>query len=277
MEKELKNFSCMGLGGKGEIFMPESEKQLLSLLNKYKNAKVFGNGSNILFGNNFDSPLITTRYIKKKKKIVGNLLYCNLSCTLFELYKLTSSRSLAGFEKLALIPANLGGAIKNNASCFGQGIFDNLVKVKIYDRKKGKCFWINKRDVVSSYHSTDISGVILAAKFSLPVASPCLILKRFLECKEKRLSTQPIGKSLGSIFKNPPNDSAGRLIEKCGLKGFQIGDAKISQKHANMFLNLGNATFEDMTALINLAKESVKEKFGITLEEEIEIVGSKKE
>lgn len=274
--EELKNFSTIGIGGKAEVLSPKTEKEFISMLNSCaKPVKVIGNGSNLLFGDCEGITFITTRHMEKKKKLSGTTLYSSASNTLYDIFKFTASHNLAGFERLALIPATIGGAIKNNASCFEHSIFDRLSKIKIYDGKKVR--WVKKEKIKFDYHKTNIDGIILSAKFELPSRAECKIRQDYFTYREKRFSSQPVGKSLGSIFKNPPNYSAGKLIEKCGLKGYRIGDAQISQKHANIFLNVGNASFEDMTKLINLTKQVVKEKTKVNLECEIEIISNKKE
>lgn len=275
MESQLKNFSCMGIGGKAEVFLPTNEKNLIELVKANKDAKVIGNGSNILFGKEVYVPIICTRMMKKRMKINKNIVSCNCSCSLYEIFKMTSSHNLAGFEKIALIPATLGGAIKNNASCFGQSIFDHLTKIKVLE--SGKIKWLKKEDISLSYHCTNITGIVLGAQFELPSLSQCQIMHEFAKYKLIRFSSQPQGKTLGSIFKNPPGKSAGKLIEECNLKGFKIGDAMISEKHANIFVNTKEASFEEMTALIKLTQDCVKERFNILLEPEIEIISSKKE
>lgn len=275
MDVLLKNFSTMGIGGKGKLFLPQDEKEFVDLLKFHPCCKVIGNGSNILFGDEVDKVIISTRLLKQKLKIENDKFCCSCGISLYEAFKYTSKHNLGGFERLALIPATIGGAIKNNASCFEQTVSEHLVKLKIFDGKKVR--YLKKEDIAFAYHSSSISGVILQAQFKLPVVSECQLFREFAKYRDIRLASQPQGKSLGSIFKNPATLSAGRLIEECSLKGKRIGDAMISDKHANIFLNMGNASFDDMTSLIKLTQKQVEEKFGICLDTEIEIISSKKE
>ena len=274
--EELKFYSTMGIGSQAQIHLPQTEEEFLSIISTSpRPIKIVGNGSNILFGECEGIEFISTRKIKKRKRLNENCLIANCSNSLYELYRFCSAHNLGGFERLALIPASLGGAIHNNASCFGQSISDYITKIKIFDGKKVR--WIKKENIEFGYHHANIDFIILGAKFILPQISECKLRQDFCFYREKRLSSQPIGKTLGSIFKNPPNLSAGKLIEDCGLKGYQIGDAKISDKHANIFLNLGNASFVEMIKLITHTKNVVKEKTGVLLECEIETVSNKKE
>jgi UDP-N-acetylmuramate dehydrogenase len=115
--------------------------------------------------------------------------------------------------------------------------------------------------------------IVLAAEFSLQPSDPQRVKARLAELAAKRRASQPPGASCGSVFKNPPGDYAGRLIEAAGLKGHTIGGAQISPVHANFFLNLGRATAADVRALIDLARQSVRDRFGVDLELEIELLG----
>jgi UDP-N-acetylmuramate dehydrogenase len=115
--------------------------------------------------------------------------------------------------------------------------------------------------------------VVLAATFQLTPGDPAELEKKATEFNDYRRRTQPPGASLGSMFKNPSNNAAGRLIDQCGLKGTRIGGAEISTVHANFFVNQGGATAADVKALIDLARRTVRQKFGVELELEIELVG----
>jgi UDP-N-acetylmuramate dehydrogenase len=116
-------------------------------------------------------------------------------------------------------------------------------------------------------------AVILSAKFNLKFGQPAEIQAKIAQFNTRRKATQPPGASMGSMFKNPPGDFAGRLIEAAGLKGTRIGNAEISPVHANFFINTGETRAEDIKALIDLAKQTVFEKFGVKLELEVELIG----
>ena len=116
-------------------------------------------------------------------------------------------------------------------------------------------------------------AVVLSATFQLEQSTPEKVKERISSISEKRQASQPQGASLGSMFKNPPGDYAGKLIEDAGLKGTSVGDVEISRVHGNFFLNHGNATAADISSLIKMARKMVKEKFGVELELEIQFIG----
>ena len=258
------------------VFYPKNEKELIDVYNfLIKNEIPFdivGNGSNILFSEKcHDIILISTKKLKQTLKIKDNFVYCSSSVMLNTIFQKTYIKGLSGFEYLAGIPASTGGAIKMNAGAFGHCIFDFIEKIKIF--KDGKTKYITKKQIDYKYRKSNLEdSLILSAKFKLDHDDKCNIYKKYISFLTLRKQKQPQGFSAGCIFKNPPNYSAGELIDKCGLKGIKQNDAQISEKHANIIVNNGNATFDDILTLINLCKIKVKEKFNIDLELEIKII-----
>ena len=174
----------------------------------------------------------------------------------------TKKHDIAGFEFCAKLPGTLGGMLAMNAGVKSYEIFNILHSVRIDDN------WIHKEEIEHGYRYAKLKGVATAAKF--PIRSG---YDRELDLHLQRLrANQPKDPSAGSAFKNPKGDSAGRLIEAVGLKGYRIGQMAWSEVHANFLVNLGGGTFEEATALLTLAKERVKKKTGILLEEEIKIL-----
>lgn len=189
-------------------------------------------------------------------------------------------RGLSGLEWAAGIPGTVGGAVFGNAGAHGFDVACSLQMAKILHR--------TKRDIVQEswplgnlkfeYRSSKLKRnpgdvVILAAQFKLQHGDPKEIQAQMDEYTAYRRSSQPPGASMGSMFKNPPGDYAGRLIEAAGLKGTSIGGVEISPVHANFFVNYENATASDVYDLIRLARETVLEKCGVELELEIELIG----
>jgi len=178
------------------------------------------------------------------------------------LYSFCKKNNINGFEFLAKLPGSIGGSIKMNAGVKEYEISDNLIAIKT---TKG---WIEKEKIDFSYRYSNIKEPIFEAIFK--------VKKGFdykLDEKLKKLrSNQPKEPSLGSVFKNPKGDFAGRLIESVGMKGMIKGGIMVSPIHANFFVNIGGGRFEDMIYLINEAKKRVFEKFGINLQEEIIIL-----
>lgn len=195
-----------------------------------------------------------------------------------------AERGLAGLEWAAGIPGTVGGAVFGNAGAHGGDMVDNLILAEILHRSKvgeGDLPEVEEWPVERlelTYRGSALKGqpgeaVVLAALLRLEHSTQDSVKAKMDEFVNYRRLTQPLGASMGSMFKNPPGDHAGRLIEASGLKGTQIGDAQISPLHANFFLNLGNATASDVYALIWLARQTVANKFGIELQMEVELLG----
>jgi len=169
---------------------------------------------------------------------------------------------IGGFEFCTKLPGTLGGMLAMNAGVKEYEIFNILHSVNV----NGK--WIRKEEIDHGYRFAKLGGIATAARFI-----PQQGYSKTLEHTLRTLRTnQPTDPSAGSAFKNPPGDSAGRLIEAAGLKGYQKGDMAWSEVHANFLVNLGNGTYEDATLLLTLAKKSVFEKFGVVLKEEIKLL-----
>ncbi len=185
-------------------------------------------------------------------------------------------KGLSGFEWAATVPGTLGGAIYGNAGAFGGDMNGCLMLAEIL-HPTGKELWPAEQ-MQYQYRSSLLKreclpGIILAARLKLERSSRRSVQEKMEAFTARRRSTQPQGASMGSMFKNPPGDYAGRLIEAAGLKGTRIGNAEISNVHANFFINHGKASAADIGELIRIARETVAEKFGVELELEVELVG----
>ncbi len=192
----------------------------------------------------------------------------------------TGSKGYSGLEWASSIPGTVGGAVVNNAGAFGSSVAESLVMAEILhplDQELQRSEW-SVEDFAYDYRSSVIksgqkSAVILSATFALEISTPELVKSKISKIAEQRKASQPQGASLGSMFKNPPGDFSGRLIEGAGLKGARVGGAMISDVHANFFLNRGNASANDIAGLIALVKDKVAEKYGLELELEIQFIG----
>lgn len=183
---------------------------------------------------------------------------------------------LGGIEMFAGIPGTLGGAIKMNAGCHGREIFDVLTEVTIL--KHGRIETLPKDRIEFAYRHVqtfdDPGTVILSGTVKLEKTDTVQLAERRKEFMKKRQQTQPINlPSSGSVFKNPKNDHAARLIDQSGLKGYRIGGAAVSFKHANFIVNEGHAKASDVLQVIKHIKKTVFEKFGVSLELEVKLVG----
>jgi UDP-N-acetylmuramate dehydrogenase len=183
-----------------------------------------------------------------------------------------------GLEWAAGIPGTLGGAVVYNAGAYGGCLGDALVSVRTADAA-GNEHAIAAADLGLEYRGSVFTRgllrdmVVLSATLDLRPGDPEEIMRRVAELDARRLAAQPRGRNAGSIFKNPPEQAAWWLIDRSGLRGHRIGDAEISPKHANFFCNAGRASAADVRALIDLAEQRVRERFGIVLQREVQLVG----
>jgi UDP-N-acetylmuramate dehydrogenase len=197
--------------------------------------------------------------------------------TLNDIAQRAARHGLTGMEWAASIPGSLGGAVYGNAGAFGGDMAANLASVEILHRERGRETWPVEK-MAYGYRTSILKRekqpvLILTAALKLAHGSMESIQTTMSRNSEQRRKTQPPGASMGSMFKNPPNDKAGRLIEAAGLKGTRVGSAMVSPIHANFFINTDQTRAADMKSLLDLAQKTVYEKFGVMLEPEIEIVG----
>jgi UDP-N-acetylmuramate dehydrogenase len=187
-----------------------------------------------------------------------------------------ASHGLAGLEWAAAVPGTIGGAVYGNAGAFGGDMAGSLIHAELLTERGRETWPVEKMEYdyrTSVLKRRTSKVVVLSAELHLEHSTKEVVSVKINEFSERRRATQPPGASMGSMFKNPPGDFAGRLIEAAGLKGKRIGTAEISPVHANFFINHGQTKAEDVRALVNLAQRTVAEKFGINLELEIELVG----
>lgn len=185
-----------------------------------------------------------------------------------------AEHGLTGCEFMATVPGDVGGGIAMNAGCFAQQVSDSLSHIEVL-LANGEVESINAADLNISYRHTALpaGSIVLAAHFTLHTDSPEQIRERMRSMRSRRSATQPLAQpNCGSVFKNPDGDHAARLIEATGLKGFSIGGARISEKHANFIVNEGDASSADIIALIERAQRLVKEQTGIELQPEVRLI-----
>lgn len=277
LQKEpLKKHSYIRIGGEASFFaVPETLEELKEAIKFAKNSKlpyyVVGGGSNILFHDDGYQGVVINTLALKNIKIEGRRVTVGAGVSLPELSLLLKKVGLSGMEELSDIPGTIGGAIAGNAGAFGREISELFVEGKVLDFK-GNFIAIGREDLCFSYRKSSLRklGILIEAKFELIPSTSDRVAERMKEIKKLRRERQPVGElTLGSVFKNPQGTSAGFLLEKAGLKGFTIGGAKFSEKHANFIVNFNNARSQDVKDLIIEAKRRVLEYFGINLECEI--------
>lgn len=256
----------------------KSVKSLIKLISYLQNFNIsyflLGGGSNVILDDYFDGVIIkldSLNYIN-----IDNLkVTAGAGVMLGRLAMSTVNSNLTGLEWAINIPGALGGSIVGNAGAYNSEMFDNLVSIKVLTPNL-EIKELKKEEIEHSYRSTNIKKqqlIVLEGTFLLKPGNKEESLELINDRSKRRASSQPLDKpSAGSVFRNPPGDYAGRLIEEAGLKGKIIGGAMISPKHANFIVNIGNATSNDVKSLIKLIKVEVKKKFNIDLILEQEII-----
>ncbi len=250
----LANLSSIGIGGTADVFMIDSYDYPDS-------AYLIGAANNIIFGP--DLPLL----MKLSKtfdfiRIEDEKLIIGAATPSGKIVSFCKKNDIANFEFLSHLPGTLGGMLKMNAGLKEFEIFNHLIALRT---KKG---WLKKEKITHGYRTTGIQDVVFEAEFEIISGFDASKIKIFKQMR----SNQPSDPSAGSAFKNPQNDFAGRLIETVGLKGYRIGGMAFSDVHANFLVNLGNGTFDEALALIQLAQQKVYQKEGLWLQNEVIIV-----
>lgn len=280
-EEPLSPYTTIKIGGKAKrALFPRSKEDLIRLLNFFEKEQipyfVMGGGSNLLVSDNgFDGAviiLISLRGIKVLSQ--GEVLRVKAlaGTRINELIAFSRRLGYGGFEFLAGVPATLGGAVRMNAGAFGVTTSQLVKRVELY--REGEVIELEPRDVDWSYRAFRLDGIIISAELEFRPTPEEELRAKIREIWAKRVVTQPVSeRTFGSTFKNPPCCYAGALIEQAGLKGYQIGEAKISEKHANFIVNLGRAKAEEVLELIRLAQKRVYERFQILLEPEVKFLG----
>lgn len=246
---------------------------------------VLGDGSNVLVSDAGVRGMVIINRAKGvsfEERSNPPQVYAESGANLGVVARQSAARGIAGLEWAAGIPGTVGGAVVGNAGAHGGDMSGNLLVADILHQSRGREAWSVEQlgyryrsSVIKQGNSLGKSPqvVVLAARMHLEHGSPEAIQAKLDEFLLHRRRTQPPGASMGSMFRNPEGDYAGRLIEAAGLKGYRIGNAQISSLHANFFINLDKATAADVYSLIQLARQAVSEKFGVELELEIELVG----
>jgi UDP-N-acetylmuramate dehydrogenase len=238
---------------------------------------VHGNGSNLLVSDaGIRGVVIDLSAACSFTKIEETRVEAGAGVSMPKLVLECEKAGLGGLEMFAGIPGTIGGAVKMNAGCHGKEIFDVLTAVTVLEHGRTESYAKNQIEFRYRHVKTfdRDSLIILSGHLLLERTETGILAERRKEFMKKRQQTQPIHlPSSGSVFKNPKNDHAARLIDQCGLKGHAMGKAMISAKHANFIVNTGGATADDVLHLMKLARTKVQERFGITLELEVKLVG----
>ena len=272
----LKNLCSMHVGGIGKyICYPSTIKQvkkLIRYLTKHKiQHYIIGNGTNIIFEDSGYNGVLVSLKNLNEIKIKDNTLICLAGANLFAVNIFCRKNNLSGLEWSYGIPASVGGAVYMNAGAYGSEMKD-VIKY-VWALNKGKIVKYKLEQMNFSYRNSIFqqnSNIILKVEFLLNKDGSKNIEERQNNYFNQRKALQPYGTyNCGSVFKKTVDGSAGKTIDKLGLKNVKIGQIQISQKHANFFVNLGNGTSKDLRNLIDQTKQIVKDKTGLELEEEV--------
>ncbi len=273
----LSDLTSLGIGGTTDLLRIKNHEGIPDLLNLLDAHGVphrfIGGGSNLLVGDG-ELPWVVLQLSKPEPEVVidGTFAQVDAAADLGRTVTFCAKNDLGGMEGLIGVPGTVGGALRMNAGAYGMQIGSYVREVKLY-RAAGRKIEILRGDQISfEYRHTSFApdDMMLAVKLELPSKPFKEILAGIRICNEKRRSSQPLGqKSAGCIFKNPAGASAGRMIDELGLKGLNVGDARISDRHANFFVNAGSASAKDMLTLIADVRERVHKAFDVELEHEV--------
>lgn len=270
----MKEYSNMKIGGKAKrLIIVENKEEMKEAYEEYDSLLLLGNGTNLLLNDGYlDYNFVSTEKLNRIEKLEKNRVYVEAGVDLDTLLAFMEKENLSGIEKMAGIPGSIGGLTYMNGGAFGTEIFDFIDEIEVLT--EGNMIQsIKKKDLDIRYRKTEIQEkkwIVLSVIFQFQTGFDKSTVE---EIKKSREEKHPLDKpSLGSTFKNPEGDFAARLISEAGLKGRKVGGAQIAEKHPNFVLNLGEATFQDILDTLDLVKKTVKEKFGVQLEEEIIII-----
>ncbi len=278
----MAKYTTFRIGGAAEVLCePESREETESLVSLLKDENepytVIGNGSNLLVSDaGIDGVVIRIAKRMKKAEVLGETISAEAGILLSELSSIAAKAGLTGLEFASGIPGTLGGAIYMNAGAYG-GEIGTLIETVTYLSEDGEIKTAGREELFFGYRKSSFSengGILLGCTLTLSKGNEQEIRAKMQELSRKRAEKQPLSyPSAGSAFKRPEGHFAGALIEESGLKGFRIGGAGISEKHAGFLVNYGGATAKDVRAVIRHVQKTVQEKSGVFLEPEIRMIG----
>lgn len=279
----LCDFCTFRIGGPAALVaLPENEAGLMSAIRaaEANSTKyiVIGNGSNVLFPDNGFSGLVISTRCLRDIEIDGNILRADCGALLFAMTRAAAQAGLSGLEFAYGIPGTCGGAVFMNAGAYGSDISAVLRSVRCYDIDSGVIRELPADELGLSYrHSIFMDNgrlIILSAEFELEPGDAACIEARMSEIMNKRRASQPLEyPSAGSVFKRQPGYYMGKIIEESGLKGYSVGGAAVSLKHAGFIVNTGGASARDVQALVEHIKSVILKNYGFVPECEIRFIG----
>ncbi len=279
----LAPYTSARIGGNADILIVVKSTSIFTdvmtvLWNHGMPYYILGGGSNVLIS---DKGVREVVVLNKAKEVIfetgdNPTVWCEAGVIFSNLANRCASKGLAGLEWAATVPGTVGGAVYGNAGAFGGDMSSNLIYAELLTKNGREKFTAEQMGY--SYRTSILkrgekNAIVLSALLRLKNSTKEEVSVKIEQFSERRKATQPPGASMGSMFKNPAGDHAGRLIEAAGLKGMRIGNAEISTLHGNFFVNHGETRASDVRELIDLTRTTVKQKFGVELELEVELLG----
>ena len=270
----LKNYNTYKIDSMcSYLVFPKDREELIRIISRIKKEKmkylILGNGSNVIFSKpHYDGVIIKLDHLSKVK-YKGNIVIAEAGYPLIKLAIETINKGLNGLTFATGIPGNVGASTAMNAGAYNKDMASVVKSVEVLTDKLEVKTLTNK-ELEYSYRDSFLKQhrdyIVLSTTFELEPGDIEFMKNQITERRKKRLATQPLNMpNAGSVFRNPPDMYAGELIEKLNLKGYTIGDAKVSEKHANFIVNNGNATGEDIVKLIKKIEEDVKKEYNVEL------------
>ncbi len=279
-EASLAPYTSARIGGPADyLLIVASADELATVVTTLWQAgvpfRLLGGGSNVLIS---DAGIRGVVLLNRARAVrfQAASVWAESGASLSLIARRAAAQGLAGLEWAAAVPGTLGGAVYGNAGAFGGDVAGCLRWAEVLTpqgRRRVTAEELGYGYRTSALKRGQLSGVVLAVELGLQADDPQAVQARLNEWTARRKASQPPGASMGSMFKNPPGDYAGRLIEAAGLKGLRIGNVEVSPVHANFFVNHGQTRAADVRALIEKVRQTVYERFGVELELEIELLG----
>ncbi|TWT04176.1 UDP-N-acetylmuramate dehydrogenase [Planococcus sp. CPCC 101016] len=281
MDEPLHLHTLTRMGGPADIFVTPTTEDETAFTVKYAHENnipllLLGNGSNMVVRDGGYRGIVLTLKSLQAIRIEGSKVYAQGGANIKKVSKTAAAKQLTGFEFACGIPGSIGGAMAMNAGAYGGEIKD-IIKQATVLSKEGEKLVLSKEDLDLGYRKSIITKkgfYVLSAEFELEIGKQTVIDAKMSELTFQRETKQPLEfPSAGSVFKRPPGNFAGKLIQDSGLQGRGFGGAEVSTKHAGFIVNKNNASANDYIQTIEMVKAAVLEKFGIDLELEVKIVG----
>lgn len=281
LREPMSSHTTFRIGGEAECFIEiENEEQLKALQEYLRKLEmpymVLGNGSNVLFSDlGYEGVILEIGSRMSDIRAEGNLLIVQAGALMAKAARYACEHALAGLEFISGIPGTMGGGVVMNAGAYGGELAQVVKSVRVLDRE-GNFLELDNQTMEFGYRTSAIRNggfTVVEVRLELEPGDPEAINAAMEELAKKRREKQPLEyPSAGSTFKRPKGYFAGELIMKAGLRGYQLGGARVSDKHCGFVINAGNASSADVTELIQYIQEQVKEKFGVNLEPEVILV-----